>query len=335
MKPRNWCRGSAARGSELERWESRPQRRSSRYGEGFRPGSVAFLVPRLGYWKAASSGRPPIPMTASIKPLKRLMNPLASRRTIRIAALSTICFAVVATLAIAARGGRDLVWTHPDYARTRVDRIALIPAASFDNNLQNESLVEAMLGQSLKGTSYRWISASSTRELLRSQTGNDSLLKLLKSDLLKDAKIDSVHVRYVCKVLKCSGLLGVRIDQWDQQTPDYNQAGTPTTTVQARAALSDSLGRVIWTISGGLTAEGGYYDPSKGPVAVKDSGLERQAVTGSAGAPPYREVLTTLFGRWAPTFPPKPAAPAVATSADSSAVAPAVSRAPADSAASH
>src|SRR5262245_44264381 len=86
---------------------------------------------------------------------------LSSMRMVTAAGVMVV---VMATLAFAARGGRDLVWTHPDFARTRIDRIAMIPAATYDNNLQNEALVEAMFGQSLKGTSYRWISASSTRE---------------------------------------------------------------------------------------------------------------------------------------------------------------------------
>jgi len=131
----------------------------------------------------------------------------------------------------------------------------------------------------------------------------------------------------------------VRVDLWEQHAPDWDQPGKPYTSVQLRAALVDSLGRLLWSASGGETAEGLYYDPGTGSVSAKDSGIDRSPTTGRGGAPSFREVLTALLGRWASQFPPKPsvasAAPASAGpasgAADSAGVAP-TGGAPPDSA---
>lgn len=219
-----------------------------------------------------------------------------------------IALAVAASAAFAAKRERtiDAIWTHPAYVQSGVDRIALIPVTTYDNNLQNENLVEALLGGALKGTGYRWLSGTSTRDLLRSRTGGDSLLKAVKAGILAGARVDSVQAPGLCAMLGCDALLAVRVDQWEQSVPEWNQAGKPSTTIRLRAALVDSLGRLLWSAAGGQTAEGPYYDPSTNPTAVRDAGLDRKPVTSQAGAPTYRETVTTLISRWAPRFPPPP-----------------------------
>jgi hypothetical protein len=116
-------------------------------------------------------------------------------------------------------------------------------------------------------------------------------------------------------MLRCDAVLTLRIEQFDRHELEWSVAGKPYTTVRIRAAVVDSLGRLLWTASGSETGEGPYYDPAANPTGVSDSGLERKPVSAQGGPPSYREVLTTLFTRWAQQFParPTPQAPADTT----------------------
>jgi hypothetical protein len=245
----------------------------------------------------------------------------------------------VAGMALAAKKAKEQVWTDPGYPTSGVDRIALVPVASFDNNLPNENLVETVLGQTFRSTGYRWISGTATRDLLRGSSGSDSLLHALRDQIVARARIDSSDAPRIARQLNVTGLLCVRIDQWQQETPEWNQAGKPYTTVQLHASLVGADGRLLWTATGDQTGEGPYYDPSTAPTSVNDSGLDRKPVTSQGGPPTFREVLVQLLTRWSGEFPPKPAVPTASAPADSSGAtasgpAPAVSRpAGADSAA--
>lgn len=200
----------------------------------------------------------------------------------------------------------DTFWTYPDYAKIKVERIAVIPAASYDNNIQTETTVEQGLGMQLKGEKYRWVSASATRDLLRSMTGSDSLLKAVKAQILKEPRVDSLTAQRLCAMFHCDALLSMRVDQWEQQTIEWNQSGTPSTTIQLKAALVDAQGRLLWTASGSQSSQGPYYDANAATLGVKDSGLERKPITGQGGPPTFLETLTTLLTRWAPAFPAPP-----------------------------
>ena len=242
------------------------------------------------------------------------MHDRRSRSTILVLAIACLTAGAFANLPIARAAKKDKtpdrVWTNPDFASSGVDRIALVPVATYDGNLQAVSLVEGALGQALRPTGYRWIGSTSVRDILRAQAGGDSLLKLVAARLLTDPRGDSLAAPRVCGMLHCDALLSVRVDQWEQQTPEWNQSGTPTTTVQMHAALVDSRGRLLWTAASSQTSDGPYYDPNAAIHGVKDSGLDRAPITGQGGAPSYREVVTLVVARWAPRFPVKVAPPA-------------------------
>ena len=235
------------------------------------------------------------------------------------------CAAIAAGPAHAAKKTRDQFWTRPDYAQFAVDRVALFPVTSYDNNIQNENMVAAALGPAFKPLGYRWISGTTTRELMRSNAGGDSLLRALRGQVQANAQLDSLTTLRLAGILHCDAVLTVRVDQFEQHQPEWNVAGKPYTTVRLKAALVDSLGRLLWSGSGTETGEGPYYDPSANPVAVNDTGLDRKPVSAQGGAPTYREVLTALFSRWKDQFPTKPApaappaAPAPPAAADSAA----------------
>ena len=193
----------------------------------------------------------------------------------------------------------DRIWTNAQFDGFNVRRIGMLPVASFDNNFTVEKQVEGAIGQAFAPTGYRWISATTTREMLRVE-GSDSLLRAVKAKVLSQERVDSLSAPALCARLRCDALLSVRVDQWERREMEWNQAGKPSTSVQLRAALVDSTGSLLWSASGSHTAEGPYHDPNANPIGLT---LDRKPVTGQGGAPDFVEVVTTLAKRWAAQFP--------------------------------
>jgi len=231
---------------------------------------------------------------------------------------SLVAVAAVALIAIphghaAPKPGKplDTIWLHPEFAALGVDRIAVLPVATFDNSLEAEQMVEQAFGQVFRKTGYRWVSSSSTRDLLRERAnGTDSLVKVVKAKLLKSDRVDSLEARRLCAWMHAGSVLSLRVDQWEREQVEWNQAGKPFTQVQVRAALVDSGGRLLWSAAGSNKGEGSYNDPSNPSVAgVTTSGLDTRPISAQAGAPSFPEVLLPLFTRWVEAFPAKSARP--------------------------
>jgi len=206
-------------------------------------------------------------------------------------------------------GARDAIWTHPDVGARPLKSIVLLPAVAFDNDPAKEKVVESALGQVLRGTSYRWIGPDLARDRLRTAFGGDSALRAVDAMVLHSVRVDSLVAPRLCAALRADAVLSLRVDLLEQIQMEFNQAGKPSTTIQLKAALVDSAGRLLWTASGNETAEGPYHDPQAGTLGVRSSGLSSTPVTGqAAGAPAPDLVATALVRRWAERFPAPPAA---------------------------
>lgn len=205
----------------------------------------------------------------------------------------------------------DRFWTHPDIANLGLRSVALLPTATYDGNLKAEKEAELAWGPLSRATGYRWFYSTMSKDLLRRAFGGDSVLTAVRKTLLKDGRVDSLSARALCQALRVSAILTMRADQWEQIQMEFNQTGKPLTTVQMKAALVDSSGRLLWTASGSETGEGPMHQADSGTLGVKSSGLSTEAVTGQGGAPSFQEVLTPLFTRWIAAFPAKPAPAAV------------------------
>ena len=219
----------------------------------------------------------------------------------------------LAGVAVAAKGPRtlDIIWFHPRFASFKVQSIAMLPPASFERDFDAERQVQGQSGRSLVGSGYRWVSASTAREMLRALAGGDSLLKAVSARVLADGRVDSLTAGYLCRMLRTNAVMSVRVDEWTQLAIEPGQSGRPWTTIQLRAALVDSTGSLLWSASGGETVEGLQYDPAQadaehsGSAGTRESGLHGST---SAGAPPpYSDVLDRLLTRWAKQFPARPA----------------------------
>jgi len=233
---------------------------------------------------------------------------MKARRLIALAIAAGLC-AVAPALAQKKPRAVDRFWTSPELASMPIGSIAMLPVVTFDGNLEARRAVELHLGQALRGSGHRWVSASTAREYLR-RAGGDSLLAVIDGSVLKRERIDSLSAPFICQSARARAVLMVRVDQWEQRKLEFNQSGNPTTTVQLKAALVDSTGRLLWSAIGGETLEGPYQDARESAVGVKASGLNNTPMTNQGGAPTFAETLTKLFARWGPEFPKKPAAPA-------------------------
>lgn len=237
-------------------------------------------------------------------------------RRLIVSALLVAAVACAATALAADRGARklDVFWEVPDLASLDLRAIALLPVATFDGNLEARRLTEDGVGKAFRGSGHRWLSPLLTREMLR-QAGGDSLLKAVNGQIVKGVRVDSLDAPYLCRVMRVRALLSVRVEQFEKREMEFNQSGKPITTVNLRAALVDSTGRLLWTASGAENAEGPYHDANSGAIGVNASGLNNTPLTNQAGAPGYPETLGKLLGRWAQVFPRRGPAPAADSTA--------------------
>ena len=222
--------------------------------------------------------------------------------------------AVIAHAASKEKSTGDRIWSSPDLATFPMKSIAMLPAGTFDGNLENRHLVEGAVGQALRTSGHRWVSATTVRDMLM-RSGTDSLGKALNEKLLKqkEPRIDSLDAPVVSRALRARGLFTVRIDQMERRELEPGQSGRPTTSVVLRAALVDSTGRLLWTAVSSRNMEGALQDASANVIGVKASGLNNSAVGGTSAAPLYQEVLLEICTRWAEQFPKKAAADSAST----------------------
>ena len=198
----------------------------------------------------------------------------------------------------------DKVWVYPDFGALGIEKIAMLPIATFDNSFEAQKVVEQAFGQVFRATGYRWVSATSSRDLLRIRSGgSDSLVKALRARILKTERVDSLAAPELCAWLRADAVLSLRVDQWERQQVEWNQTGKPYTQVQIRATLVDSLGRLLWSGSGSHKGEGSDHSPNSAIGGVTQSGLDSKPITALAGAPSFPEVVLPLFTRWVELFP--------------------------------
>ena len=212
------------------------------------------------------------------------------------------CLAGAALAADRNKGVGDRFWTAPDIAGFPVASIALLPPATYDGSVEARKHVELAVGQALRGSGHRWVSAFLVRDFLM-KGGGDSLIQAIQEKLLKDPRVDSLDAPRLSRTVRARALLTVRVDQLERRELEPGQSGRPSTSVQLRAALVDSTGRLLWTASCNETLEGSAQDANANVIGVKASGLNNTAVGGTSAAPTYAEVLAKVCGRWTENFP--------------------------------
>ena len=225
-------------------------------------------------------------------------------RSSRVIAVSFLFLALAALAASAAKQNTpgDRSWTAADIDRYPIASIAMLPPATYDGSADARKQVEQAVGQALKGSGHRWVSPLLVRDQLI-KNGGDSLMKALNDKLLKDPRLDSLDAPRLSRILRARALFTVRVDVMERRELEADQSGRPSTTIQLKAALVDSTGRLLWTLASNETMEGAQQDPSANVIGVKSSGLTTTAVGSVVPAPTYQEVLTKMCLRWTEAFP--------------------------------
>ena len=223
------------------------------------------------------------------------------------ASLTLLALAALALAAGKTTTPGDRAWTAPDIARYPVASIAMLPPATYDGNVEARKQVEQAVGQALKGSGHRWVSPFLVRDVIV-KNGGDSLARALNDKLLKDPRIDSLDAPRLSRMFRARALLTVRVDEMERRELEADQSGRPSTSIQLRAALVDSTGRLLWTMYSSETMEGAQQEPGGSVIGVKTSGLNNTAVGVTSPAPTYQEVLAKVCLRWTDAFP-KRAAP--------------------------
>ena len=197
----------------------------------------------------------------------------------------------------------DLFYVRPSLSTIRMTAVAMLPAVSFDEVLPAERSAEYELMLKVHGAGYRWIPAATSRDMLRA-AGGDSLLKANREDVLAHGHLDSLRVAKLCALLRVNGLLTIRLDRAEQLSIQTDQSGKPTTTVQAHAALVDSLGQLVWSASGTQIAEGpDMQAASAGAGGGGFNGLGPAPVQEKNNAPEWSAAFLPMYLRWVVTFP--------------------------------
>lgn len=199
----------------------------------------------------------------------------------------------------------DHIDTNPNLPSIRLTAVAMLPAASYDNVGPAERHAEGELMKAIRGSGYRWITAPTTRDRLR-DSGGDSLLKVVRERVLKSDTLGAALASDLCARLRVNGLITVLVERASQISIQSDQSGKPSTSVQVRAVLMDSLGTRVWRASGSEVLEG----PEAQAQAAGGAGGESRGLTPTStqprdNAPEWPLAYQPLFLRWAPTFPPR------------------------------
>jgi hypothetical protein len=197
----------------------------------------------------------------------------------------------------------DVFWKRPDFAEQAPGSIALLPAFSFDSNQERERVAAAAWAANFGQSGYRWVSAPTARTLLSSSGSGDSLLNLARAAVLKGGRVDSLLAPALCARMRVRAVLSVRIDTWDTRAVELNDTGKPWSRAFVKAALVDSLGRLLWSAEGGETVEGLYHEAQSHATGV-DATAPHSEFDAGAGTPPVPlEVFARIFQRWSTSFP--------------------------------
>ncbi len=233
-----------------------------------------------------------------------------NHRTRLISSLLAVVALLAWTLPALGAKGRslDLVKLAPDYSAHGVRSIAMLPVVAFDASPSVQNMVASFWAQQFREAGYRWVSPAAVASVVHSTLG-DSTLASVHDEILKDVRVDSLLAPRLCAKLNTNAVLSLRVDQWEQTQITWDQAGRPTTSIRLAAALVDSAGTQLLSISGSESGEGPYNDPATNPVGVKTHpSLVGQPITGEGGPPRFEDVLTKLLARWFTEFPKPPAA---------------------------
>jgi len=216
---------------------------------------------------------------------------VARSRLAWLAPLAALLIGLLAPGPARAKPPRDDVWTHPDIAAHRIREIAVLPIVNVVDEARAPAYVEERIGlRFCDQTPQLWILPAEARKLLERTTRQPySQLDTLSSQIWREGVLDPVQARDVARQLGVESVLCLRINQWERRK-DYTAASMRAFVVM-QAAVVDSAGVVLWTISGENWAPTSHEQQ----VALEEANIPR-------GSKEWGVTTTSAYRRWAPDF---------------------------------
>jgi hypothetical protein len=207
----------------------------------------------------------------------------------------------------AAPAPRDTVWTCQDLASRPIREIASLPVVNVVDDARAPAFVEDRIGPHFcQRTRQSWLMPDAARRKLERQTRRPySQLDSLARQIWIAVRVDSLTARDVARQLQVQSVLCIRIDRWERL-----EVWAPRRTrafVAMRAALVDSGGAVLWTVSGENSAPTSLrfqteLAENESPSWFKDWGVPL-ATADRRRAPDFDKAVSELLARWVKRFP--------------------------------
>ncbi len=185
------------------------------------------------------------------RPIHRVPRP-APARTLLVAI--ALVLAAPVRPALAKPRTVERVWTHPEFERFRVRKVAILPAVTFDGNYQATNAVSAVWFGEFARVGYEWIPADQVRLRLRETSRQrNSLLDAINAQVQRSGRIDGVTARAVGRRVGAQAMMCIRVDTWQTMN---SASSRQTATIELSASMVDTAGMELWKIGGRVLHEG-------------------------------------------------------------------------------
>lgn len=136
----------------------------------------------------------------------------------------------------------DELWTHPEFSRFRLGRVAVLPAITYGDDQAARWLVPERWRASIQVPGYTWIPAGFCYEQLGPTVpGRIAAFRALSDAVRRDRQPDPKKARELARLLQADALLLLRVDRWEHQV-----GAREMTFVDITASLVDSAGTCVW-----------------------------------------------------------------------------------------
>ncbi len=225
----------------------------------------------------------------------------------RVCCLVLVLISSLVLSAHAARAPRDTVWTHADVASRAIREIAVLPAVYVLDDGRVATFVEARVGPHFcNRTRMSWITPDEARRKLERRSRHPyTQLDSIARQVWKSAQVDSLIAGDVARQLGVQSVLCLRVDRWERL--ETWETRRMRASVGLRAALVDSGGAVLWTISGESSSPTSTKFQADLAEYAHGSALQEWGVPVHTGemrrAPDFDKAIAEVLERWTKEFP--------------------------------
>lgn len=136
----------------------------------------------------------------------------------------------------------DELWTHPEFSRFRLQRVAVLPAITLDDDRAVSRLVPERWRKSIQATGHTWIPSDVCYDRLGpTPASRVAAFHDLSEQVRRAGKFEPARARGLARQLDADALLLLRVDRWERQIGAREMAYVDLT-----VSLVDSTGTCLW-----------------------------------------------------------------------------------------